>query len=107
VRRRKGDGLINSEKWKRVRQNNEERFHFLQFAPAYEEALEQGLPELIIDFKRYFSLPTSEIYANFLSKVKKAKRRSRLLTPYLEQLATRFYYFQARIATPRPHFSLP
>jgi hypothetical protein len=40
-----------------------------------------------MDFKRYFSLPTEEVYYRIDSE---AKRRCRLVSPYAEHLSTRF-----------------
>jgi hypothetical protein len=102
VRGRKGDGLINSEKWNRIKKNNEERFHFFECVPTHEDTDSLGLPELVVDFKQYFSVAAPDLYRQIAGS---AKRRARLLNPYLEHLATRFFNFQARVATPRPHFS--
>lgn len=104
IRTRKGDGQINSEKWARIRHNNEERFHFFELIPPGEDADGVGLPELVVDFKKYFSVSVPDLYSQLESS---ARHRVRLISPYLEHIATRFFYFQARVATPRPHFSTP
>ena len=51
-----------SDIWKRVRQNKDERYQFLQKVDVACDTLQQGLPELAIDFKRYFTIPTEEVY---------------------------------------------
>src|SRR5262249_28412223 len=46
---------INSEMWTRIKQNKDERYHFLQGVEISCDTLEQGLGEMAIDFKRYFT----------------------------------------------------
>ena len=55
-------------------------------------AIGEGMPELGIDFKRYFTIPTDEVYFRIRAE---AQRRSRLRSPYLEHLSNRFYSFQS------------
>lgn len=98
----KGETINNSKLWPRIRTNKDERFHFFQRVPSYEDAVGAGVGELVVDFKRYFSVPTPELYWKLTQKT---KRRARLRTPYLEHFATRFFQYQARIATPRQHLS--
>lgn len=98
-------GSIDSGIWKRIRINKDERYHFLQTIPPEEDALLQGVPELGIDFKRYFTLCTDYVYGALTSST--AQRRCRLISPYLEHLSTRFAYYQFRIALPSDHESEP
>lgn len=84
--RRGGD--INSGIWGRVKINKDERYQFLQKVAAEEDALQQGLPELGIDFKRYFTLPADEVYTRIVAQ--ETQRRCRLVSPYLEHFSTRF-----------------
>jgi hypothetical protein len=93
-----------SNLWQRVRQNKDERYHFLETILSGDDAMEEGLPELGIDFKRYFTLPTEEVYKRLEGS---AHRRCRLRSPYLEHLSTRFCYYQFRVALPFEHQSLP
>jgi hypothetical protein len=90
----KGDVINNSKLWDPLKKNKDERFHFFEEVPSFEDTLGEGLPELVVDFKRYFSMPTSELYW-------------KLKPPYLEHFATRFFQFQSRVATPRQHLSSP
>jgi hypothetical protein len=94
---------INSSLWKRIRTNKDERYHFFQKAEVEDDFLGQGLPELAVDFKRYFTIPTNEVY--FQLHHGETERRTRLLSPYLEHFSTRFAYFQSRVALPEDHFS--
>lgn len=98
----KGDLVNNSTIWSTIRKNKDERYHFFEAVPSYEDAAQEGLPELVVDFKRYFSIATDELYWKLTQE---AKRRSRLKAPYLEHFATRFFQFQSRVATPRQHLS--
>lgn len=71
--------------WKRIRQNKDERYHFLEAAPAALDLCREGLPDLMLDFKRCFSLPAKEIYRQ-TAQPNAAKRRCRLEMPYREHL---------------------
>lgn len=96
---------IDSDIWKRgVKGNKNERYHFLEAIRAEEDAQNEGLPELTIDFRRYFSIPTDEVY--FRIEIGEARRRCRLVSPYLEHLGARFSFFSQRVALPRDHESI-
>jgi hypothetical protein len=45
-----------------VKINKNERYHFLESVPIKSDVLGKGLPELTLDFKRYFTIPTEEVY---------------------------------------------
>lgn len=94
--------MMNSRIWERVKDNKDERYHFLEKLPASQDALGEGLGELAIDFKLYFTIPTAEVYKRVESS---ARRRCRLRSPYLEHLSTRFCYYQFRVALPLAHQS--
>ena len=95
---------INSTVWGQVRINKNERYHFLEAIPNTADASGEELPELALDFKRYFTIPTEEVY--YRIEIGEAKRRCRLISPYLEHLTSRFNYFQSRIALPEDHTSI-
>jgi len=96
-----GEGM-NKDLWSKVKINKDERYQFLEKVPPASDALGEGLPELGIDFKRHFSLPTEEAYYRIATD---AKRRCRLRSPYLEHFSTRFAYFLSRVALPADHRS--
>lgn len=100
----RGRNRLDSDIWKRVVQNKDERYHFLRSVDALEDLVGQGLPDLAIDFKRYFTVPTDEVYAQLALD---ARRRTRLVSPYLEHLCDRFAYFRQRVALPEDHFMPP
>jgi hypothetical protein len=91
---------LNSKAWKRVRQNREERFHYLQGVSKDEDAAGEGFAPLGVDFQHVFALTPELLYAQI---AKSAKRRFKLESPYLEYLVVRFFAYQSRIALPMPH----
>ena len=87
--------------WKRIIQNKDERYHCIEaFAPG-STGQPPAFESLGIDFKRYFTIPTDELYRRM--ELGQARRMGRLLTPFAEHLGSRFFFFQSRIATPRNH----
>lgn len=96
---------VNTAAWKLIRQNREERYHFLEAVPPDCDATGAGLGELALDFKRYLAVPTDEIYALLDSRL--CHRRTVLECPYMEHLCHRFGTYLGRIALPRPHHSTP
>jgi len=94
---------INSTIWDRVKKNKDERYHFLERIPGDLDFCGEGLPELSADFKRYFTLPTDEIYRRI--ELGMTRRRTVLCTPYLEHLSSRFAFYLSRVGLPREHVS--
>lgn len=80
--------------------NRHERYHVFEEVHASGDAQGVGLPALGIDFKRYFTIPTDELYAQLKGS---KKRRCHLNNPYLEHFGKRFVDFLSRIALPRQH----
>lgn len=93
----------NRKLWDRIKINKDERYHFMQKIEPACDCLNQGLPELAIDFKRYFSLPTDEVYRRI--EIGEAIRRCVMVSPYLEHLSTRFASYLSRVALPEDHLS--
>lgn len=97
--------------WERIRTNTDERYQFLQAAEPEADALRTGLPELGVDFKRYFTMVPKEVELrittdiHFERRTIRAVRRVVLSSPYLEHFSTRFSHYLARIALPEPHSS--
>lgn len=92
-----------TEFWTRISQNNDERYHFFQGIEPALDAENEGLPELGVDFKRLFAIPTAEVY--WRVDAREAKRRCCLNSPYLEHFCSRFANFLSRVALPEPHSS--
>ena len=94
---------INRNAWNYIQTNRDIRYQFLQKVDPNLDLLEAGLPEMVMDFKRYFAIPVDEVYARY--KTGELQRRCCFHPPYLQHLATRFYYYQYRTALPEQHFS--
>lgn len=93
------------KEWDRlnISKNKNERFHFLQKVEPNCDWLQKGLPELVLDFKRCFSVPIDELYRRI--ELGETLRRCVLLGPYLEHLSSRSAYFLSRVALPSDHVS--
>ena len=98
------DRFGGSDVRKRAKQNKDERFQYLSGVASDEDAVRVGIPPLVLDFKRFFTYPMAEL----LKAIERgeARRRSRLATPYAEQLSDRFGYFLQRIGLPRDHHDI-
>lgn len=90
---------LDSKEWKRFKQNQDPRLHYLREVPTADDAGGEGLPELAIDFRQYFALPTAEAYL----AIETARRRCRLEQPYTEHLSNRFSWHLSRVALPLDH----
>jgi hypothetical protein len=93
--------LSDSQIWKQITQNKNERYQYLRGVAAEVDALGTGTSDLGADFKRYFAISTEHVYMQLQCP---AKRRSRLQSPYLEHLSSRFAYYLSRVALPEEHF---
>ena len=93
--------------WSRIKQNKDERYQFFESIEKCHDLQsdEEKIGELVIDFKRYFTVPTDELYVRIMFG--ETRRRCRLIHPYLEHLSSRFAYFQSRVALPEDHLSEP
>jgi hypothetical protein len=86
---------INSELFRRITRNEDARFHTLPAVPAEQDALGEGLPLLGVDFKRFFTIPTDEVYVRLSGE---ARRRCVLQAVRAMDLSQRFAYFHSRVA---------
>ena len=86
------------------KKNNEFRYHFLQEVPSELSATNARVPELGIDFKRYFGMPTAEIYHRI--RFGQTQRSTILESPYRDHFSQRFYNFNNRIALPEEYASI-
>lgn len=93
--------LSDSQIWKQITQNKNERYQYLRSVPAQMDALGTGISDLGADFKRHFAISTEHVYLQLQGP---AKRRSRLQSPYVEHLSSRFAYYLSRVALPEEHF---
>ncbi len=98
----KSQGGPGAQRWDRIKKNNEPRYHFLEKSQPEDDTERLGLEEFVIDFKRYFTLPSKELYAQL---ERQGKRRCVLNSPYLEHLAHRFHSYHSRVALDADHMS--
>jgi hypothetical protein len=94
----------DSKIWARISQNNDERYHFFQAVTPEFDATDIGLEEQGVDFKRFFTIPTDELY--YRIRIGEAKRRCRLDSPYLEHFCRRYANYISRVALPEQHESV-
>jgi hypothetical protein len=89
--------LAGGDVLKRIRNNQDERYHCVPAVTLEEDRAGEALPELIADFKRVFSIPTDELYLRLgLGMRRRAIRES----PFLQHISTRFGYYCLRVALP-------
>ena len=94
----RGQQDIRSDIWRRITQHAHERYHVLPRVRAEEDRAGAGLPEIGLDFKRVFTVPTEEIYRRL--ELNQVMRRCFLKSPYVEHLSDRFTHFHGRVALP-------
>ncbi len=101
----KSKDSTKSRLWSRIKINKDERYHFFEKVEKCHDLQEEdeSIGELVVDFKRYFTVPTDELYVRI--KFGETRRRCRLVHPYLEHFSSRFAYFQSRVALPEDHLS--
>ncbi len=93
----RGVQTIASDIWRRVKQNQDERYHYLPAVPSHLDAVTRGFSDLAIDFKRVFSIPTEEMYKRLSLET---RRRTILQGPFMQDLSNRFAYYHLRVALP-------
>jgi hypothetical protein len=94
---------LRTKQWQFVESNQHERYHTLRPGAPTVDLDGKGFPSLVLDFKRYFTVPPDELRSRVGltgDAPGRARRRSVLVSPFLEDVASRFYRFQARIALP-------
>jgi hypothetical protein len=93
----------NSNEWRHVQQNGVDRVYFLNAIAPEDDLLKSGIPDSIIDFKRYFTLPPDEIFRQCqLPEPNKASRRCRLSDLWREDLQRRAMSYMQRVGLPDP-----
>jgi hypothetical protein len=87
---------------KRIFQNNDERYHYLSEVPGERDTSGIGLPDLIVDFRRFYAVPPDELLRQCTTSGT-AKRRCRLADLYREHLQVRMAFYMQRVELPEPH----
>ena len=86
------------ELWRRIRQNQDERYHKLDASP-YRIAPWFGiLPDFYIDFKKTFALPTEQVYSALGAGY--IRRVATVPHTYIHHLMQRFFGFLSRVGVP-------
>lgn len=80
----------NSEKYGSIRNNTDPRYHYLCGDPGLQ------IPELIVDFKHYYTLPRSYVY-NLYNRDKYVASLNEL---FRESICQRFSFYLSRIGLP-------
>lgn len=79
----------NKTPGKKLMNNEDPRFHYLEFEDGFK-----SLPNLVIDFKHFFTVSTDYLYKNL------EKRVCTLGDLYREKVSQRFAYYISRIGLP-------
>ena len=93
----RGEQDIKSDIWRRVRGNQDERYHVLAQISREADSQAEGFPELVIDFKRVFTVPTDELYYRLTTET---RRRLLVNGLFMQDLSTRFACYHLRVALP-------
>ena len=88
--------------WRRVQGNRDDRYHYMEEVPKALDLASEGLPALVIDFKRYFAMPAAELYRQ-CALGHGAMRRCRLEAPYREHFQSRAAFYLQRVGLPLSH----
>jgi hypothetical protein len=89
--------VFGSKEWRKVKHNQDERYHCLPTAIISDESRIQ-LPEFYIDFKRIIAACTPDVYHAITMA---HTRRVALVPPYyIHDLIHRFHAFHGRVALP-------
>lgn len=94
---------INSSEWNLVKSNRHQQYYFFEKVPSECELNQEGLPELTADFRKCFAIDAEFLYHQI--NIKKAQRRTVLVSPYLEHFSHCYHNFRGRVALPSPHES--
>ena len=105
--------IKGSEIWKRVRQNQDERYHRLPPHHVSEQTAEEGdntyaevaYSDLFIDFKRALALPTRQLYEGLSHSL--IPRHGIVPPIYLHDLLHRAHGYWSRVALPEEQKTLP
>ena len=82
-------GKTKSTSWNNIKHNDNPRYHFLNESELID------LPELVIDFKRYYAVSRDYLY-----EIYEECYCISLNELYREDLSNRFFNFQSRIGLP-------
>ena len=93
--------LGSTKQRERIPQNKDDRYQFLAGVPVERDAASAGVPDLLLDFKRVFSVPSASLTQRIAFG--ETKRRAHLLTPYVEHLGVRYGHYSQRVGLEVDH----
>jgi hypothetical protein len=88
---------MNKRLWRNILSNQDQRFHHLP-SGAVGSARVTPLPELVLDFKKPLTIPTSMVYEGV--RLYRVRRLGVIPPVYLHDLVQRFFGFLSRVALP-------
>jgi len=88
---------LNSDLFRRIRRNQDERYHTLP-DPRSAQTPPDARPQLFIDFRKALSIPTTSLYLAIEQKM--IQRISVVPHTYVHDLIQRFFAFHSRVGTP-------
>ena len=92
-----GQPIASSDLWRRVRANQDERYH--RFPPSqFRESATQGLPELFLDFRKTYAVSTEWLYRAIAESA--IQRVALVPSVYLHDFVQRYYSYYARVGLP-------
>lgn len=89
------------KEFEKIQSYGMERYHFLSGVPIEHDECAEGVPDLILDFKKYFTISAVELHWQ-AARDGGIRRRSRLTSPYLEHIQKRASSYMSRVALPEP-----
>lgn len=87
---------MKSDIFRRVKQNQDKRYHHL--GPAGIDGLDSEELEIYLDFKAAFSIPMDAVYSAVRDRP--TMRKAVVPSYYVHDLIHRFYNFHSRVAVP-------
>jgi hypothetical protein len=85
----------------RILKNDHDRYQYLSSVRESEDNLDIGFPAMVMDSRKYYTLPTEFVYDQVKNGI--FIKRTRLNTPYLENVVLRFSRYLSRISLPESH----
>lgn len=93
-----------TKSWSSIQENKLQRYQFLCNINPHEDLCQEGIPSMVADFRRYYSVSPDEIYWRIENQL--TQRRSILSAPYLQQLTIRFSQHLSRVALDVDHHDM-
>lgn len=93
------NNALRSDLWRRVQRNQDERYHRLPPGKV-DDGSDLEHPDLYLDFKRLFTLPTEFLYRCL--EIETVQRLGVVPPIWIHDLIQRYFAFHSRIGVPDP-----